>query len=199
MLIAPAYSSSGHCPDVWTPSLTAPHPFKEASFWITICRFNWGKAWPLQNPKFSNHLVNSVLDLVFNVITDWWFIFFLKQTICCCWRNRHWVFTCSTACTMDERRPITLVDSKRVIEWLLRSFLTTFCTFSGVNDQVILIESISIPRNSIFWHGCKIDFLISLPIADIANSGHALNSRQNVLVPNVTIFFKLLLNNGQIF
>ena len=35
-----------------------------------------------------------------------------------------------------------------------------------------------------------------LPIADILNSGHVLSSRQYVLVPNLTIFFKLPPNSG---
>ena len=64
---------------------------------------------------------------------------------------------------MHDRRPTTLVNSRRVLERLLRRFwqvLTTFCPFSGVNDQVILIESISIPKNSIFWHECKIGFFM---------------------------------------
>ena len=64
---------------------------------------------------------------------------------------------------MDDRRPTTLVNSRRVVEWLQRRFwqvLTTFCTFSNFNDKVILIESISIPRYSIFWHGCKINIFI---------------------------------------
>ena len=59
------------CPDVWTSLQTAPNPFREASVWIIICGFNREKLRSLQYLKFSICQVNSVLNLVFNVITDW--------------------------------------------------------------------------------------------------------------------------------
>ena len=61
------------------------------------------------------------------------------------------------------RLSLPLTIEKRVVELLLKRFwqvLTTFFTCSGVSDKVILIESISISRNYIFWHVWKIDFFM---------------------------------------
>ena len=74
---------------------------------------------------------------MFNVITDR--SFFPLDT--------H--FAGSTASVVDERGPITLINSRRVAEWLLRRFwqvLAAFYTFPIVNDSVKLIESIFIPE-----------------------------------------------------
>ena len=82
-----------------------------------------------------------------------------RHTICCYRKNLNWIFIVVTACRVGERRPTTLISSREVIEWLLRrswKVLTTFC----VNDNIILIESISISRNSVFWHRCKNYFFI---------------------------------------
>ena len=77
------FSSLDYSPNVWTPLETAPHPVREASVWIIACGFKWEKVRLLQNLKFSIHQINSALDLVLNVISDWWFIFFLRHVICC--------------------------------------------------------------------------------------------------------------------
>ena len=89
--------------------------------------------------------------------------FSLRHKICCCWRNLYRIFAGCTACTVDERRPITLVNSRIAVELFLRRLwyvLTTFCDVFCVSNKVILVESISIPRNYIFLDEYRIDFLI---------------------------------------
>ena len=76
--------------------------------------------------------------------------------------NLNWIFVGFIAFVVDDKRPITLVNSRRIVKWLLRrfwQFLTTFCTFSVANEKDILIKSIFIPGNSIFQLERKIDFL----------------------------------------
>ena len=71
--------------------------------------------------------------------------FFLRHTICCCC-NLSWIFAGSTACIVNDRRPTTLANSRRVVDsWagLKKSFykgLEIFCNFSSVNDKVISID-----------------------------------------------------------
>ena len=53
------------------------------------------------------------------------------------------------------------------------------------------------------FHYLMLHFLIdyyfdNLPIVDIPNSKHAMNSGQNIFVPNVTAFFKLPPNSGHL-
>ena len=58
-----------------TVTQTVTQPVREAAVWIIICGSKWEKVWSLQNLKLSTHQVNSAIDSMFNVITDWWFFF----------------------------------------------------------------------------------------------------------------------------
>ena len=139
-------------------------PMSVASIWIIICGVQLRKGLVISKPQVLYPINLWFLTwCLMLLLTE--FIFPFRHTIFCCWRNLKWIFAGFTAFIGDERRPITLVNSRRVVECLLRRFwqvLPFFCTLFGANDKVILIESISNTRNSLFCHGCKIHFLICI-------------------------------------
>ena len=73
--------------------------------------------------------------------------FFLRYTICCCWKNvcRFHCLYSSQDETMAPEKVLTRFDNFFYLLW---------CQWQSH------FEWISIPRNSFFWHGFKINFLI---------------------------------------
>ena len=73
--------------------------------------------------------------------------FFLRYTICCCWKN-----VCRFHCLYSRQDEI--MTPEKVLTRFDNFFYLLWCQWQSH------FEWISIPRNSFFWHGFKINFLI---------------------------------------
>ena len=161
-LIWSSCSSLGHKPPVQTPLHTAPHPFFEASAWIsTWSRWFWIQSFPFECRKFDIHQSSSSFAKAVNFKFIWNYFFNFRDCICNCWRIRICKQAGTTAWMVNGKRPKRLLNSKIGVQLLLYNFVHsswTFCTFCKSSERVGFTKFTMRLRNSISWQSWSTDF-----------------------------------------